>query len=395
MRICLTRLAKHSTPLFGLFDMCLHRFNYFTVSAIVIAARTGTPQLCLSIMFCVCLTGVSVTQATLKTNTKEFSPLMRLPPVLVSESDMVIKAVVPSIQLRVEEVIDLAVPLVLKPKKPFVFAKHSAGQEPAPPAPLTTLSTSMVTPLPSMARKESRKVLEQKFSFSGGTAAGMGLSTRDMGVGTSDVIIPPPVPVPSRLTPVAPLLGSIPEGKSALSSSTLGSIPEGKSTPIRGPSPGRLLLRTGDSNGGASKTADGEAKSSNSARKTARSANTCDLMVPDRKLKPVMETLSGGTPASTPPTFQDVMALVESRLRGMAAGAVTDPAAAVESMQRSCAVLADAVALTARRAINLSSQSREENVLLNKNIGLLVQLLAESQAAEMESTLARIHGPKP
>jgi hypothetical protein len=344
-------------------------------------------------------------QLALKMNAKEISHLIRLPPVLVSTADMLIKADVPSLHLRVDEVVDLAVPLALRPKKAWIGKAALATQpvdrqvEPAP-------SSSVSSALP---RKESRKNMEIKSA-----PASKGSTSTESPTNPSGKTFGPSA-VPAAQSPA--------DGRTLGTKVLTGIAGSVERTRIRLPSLGRMPVVAESAESKSVQAESGERKvASPPSRPSLDAADrsiesvlsggvTSDLAVPhavfrqhvvalDRlavETPPIASVVEPGLTSASVATFQHAMTRIEEQLRvlsSMATSART-PDAALKLAAMLCEsgeVLANAVAACRERALHVASQNFEEIDLMSRNNAMLVQALAESQAAEMTATMLVLHG---
>lgn len=309
--------------------------------------------------------------------------MLRLLPALMSSSDVHTKANVPALHLRLDEIVDLAVPLALRPKKPYVGKQaassmqlaaeptaHYAATVSLPPS----ASTFSTTPaLPPIARKESRKVIE-------GLKTSSLVSTVEAPTARSDPPSGASMQAELRVSaaPALPLKASPPKHfmfPDKLAASMLPSVDE--------KSEGQLIAlvpHAGDSMRliGRPPAAHAEVKHAD-----ARLRQHCEVLHSVLSAAPSAAAASNAVDAQ--PSFDHLMRLIEQSLRSLSVG---DPTVA----QSTLPALADAVSAARVHAVETSSRHMEEIVLLTRNNALLVDVLLESQAAEMSATVARLRG---
>lgn len=325
----------------------------------------------------------------------------------MSTADMIIKADVPSLHLRVDEVVDLAVPLALRPKKPWISKVGGGGGQPSDRhvEPAAAISTSSALP-----RKESRKAIEIKSApvskGSTSTESPTNPSAKAGGLSAPDVTGQNPDNAPSLgdkiITGIA---GSLERARARIPS--FGRMPvvaEARETKSAQQVRGEHKVVSPPSHRSSLPSFDAADRSLESV---ASAGIASDLAVPSSVFRPHLNALAKAASSNSASdtsliepaaTFQNVMVQVEEQLRllSSSAAAATTPDAAlrlVSTLRDSAEVLANAVATSRERALHVASQNFEEIDLLSRNNAMLVQALAESQVAEMAATMLILHGP--
>ena len=387
-----------------------------------------------------------VAQATLKSNAKEISQLIRLPPVLISVTDMMTKVHLPSLHLRVDEIVDLSMPPALKAKRPYA-GKGSSTQMPVQPTQAQAqaitaaiagggegTSTAQQQPLLAANLKADTRRVHHTTSSSGesNTPPAPGRLIVSDYADTGATLVRQPFSqhntpaVPATTTAAArpsvqfPLVRAGSDGMLARTHRHKGrlSLSEEDFSTISD----KLDGDSGVDVSNASQLLAVEDKKVPEAPTSAPSSvmgRVSDLCSSDPALLPSYAAVERCLPdaplprravlddsthspssrvsaAACSPSFDALMCLIEDKLRAlstMCAGTSADGAVSIVSeVQAVTATLANAVSAARARAVDVSQCNYEEVDLLSKNNAMLVQALIQSQADEMRATAARLHG---
>lgn len=322
----------------------------------------------------------------MKSNSKEASSLLRLPPTLTSATDMHTKASLPALILRLEEVVDLGVPVSLRPKRPWVgkLAPPTADTTPSALLPVTVGTGTAVSGLASVvSRRDPRKQPPEhnRTVYPKHDTAVVAVVPTSVAPSSNG----PPI---ASLTPPARLVTAVP---------SIPSVAQPVAA-VMAVSPKGPLLETAQP-GGSHLHGDVDHLSTCRAQ--------CDLAVPNVMLGAVRAELgtsgrdSGGSqanptderkpgPPAGPSTFAGLLSEVQESLSHIGSRvAGVDPVLA-EMLGK----LSQAVGVATDHALNVAARTHEEIELLSRNNALLVQQLIDAQAAEMAATAARLHGSR-